>query len=51
MKIMGISKWHTLTTGRKERRRTELGSQGPQWTVALEVEEEEEEEKKKKKKK
>jgi len=38
---MGIRKRHTVTRGRKEWRRTELGSQGPQWTVVLEEKEEE----------
>jgi hypothetical protein len=44
---MGIRKWHKVARGRKEWRRTEWGSQGPQWTVALEEEEEEEEEEEK----
>jgi len=42
---LGIRKWHTVARGRKEWRRIEWGSQGPQWTVAL-VEEEEEKNKK-----
>ena len=41
---MGIRKWHTVASGRKEWRRIEWGSQGPHWTVALEEEEEEKEE-------
>jgi hypothetical protein len=36
-----------VARGRKEWRRIEWGSQGPQWTVALEEEEKEKEEKKK----